>query len=118
MQSPFETAPGAAAIPIIFATNTTWAGIARELPDQARQFAAANDFTAKPGKCLTLPAPDGKIAQVVFGIEDESSKSRDLFRPGALPGLLPPGVYRFANSPPDVQLATLTVAIVAYAVGS
>ena len=117
MQSPFETAPDAAAIPIIFATKTTWAGIARELPEQARQFAAANDFTAKPGKCLTLPAPDGKIAQVVFGLEDESSKSRDLFRPGALPGLLPPGVYRFANAPHDVRLATLAFALGTYRFG-
>ena len=63
-----DRARRAAAIPIIFATKTTWAGIAGELPEQARQFAAANDFTAKPGKCLTLPAPDGKIAQVVFGL--------------------------------------------------
>ena len=93
------------------------AGIARELPEQARQFAAANDFTAKPGKCLTLPAPDGKIAQVVFGIEDETSKSRDLFRPGALPGLLPPGVYRFANAPHDVRLATLAFALGTYRFG-
>jgi len=117
MQSPFETAPDAAAIPIIFATKTTWSAIARELPEQARQFASANDFTGKPGKCLTLPAPDGKIAQVVFGLEDESSKSRDLFRPGALPGLLPPGVYRFANAPHDVRLATLAFALGAYRFG-
>ena len=117
MQSPFETAPDAAAIPIIFATKTTWAGIASELPEQARQFAAANDFTAKPGKCLTLPAPDGTIAQVVFGLEDETSKSRDLFRPGALPGLLPPGVYRFANAPHDVRLATLAFALGTYRFG-
>ena len=117
MQSPFETAPDAAAIPIIFATKTTWSAIARELPEQARQFASANDFTGKPGKCLTLPAPDGKIAQVVFGIEDESSKSRDLFRPGALPGLLPPGVYRFANAPHDVRLATLAFALGSYRFG-
>src|SRR3954451_4395139 len=114
MQSPFETAPDAAAIPIIFATKTNWAGIAGELPEQARQFAAANDFTAKPGKCLTLPAPDGKIAQVVFGLEDESAKSRDLFRPGALPGLLPPGVYRFANAPHDTRLAALAFALGSY----
>ena len=33
MQSPFETAPDAAAIPIIFATKTNWAGIAGELPE-------------------------------------------------------------------------------------
>ncbi|MEH2520534.1 leucyl aminopeptidase [Bradyrhizobium sp. AZCC 1610] len=117
MQSPFETAPDAAAIPIIFATKTTWSAIARELPEQARQFASANDFTGKPGKCLTLPGPDGKIAQVVFGLEDETAKSRDLFRPGALPGLLPPGVYRFANAPHDVRLATLAFALGSYRFG-
>jgi leucyl aminopeptidase len=117
MQSPFETAPDATAIPIIFATKTTWSAIARELPEQARQFASANDFTGKPGKCLTLPGPDGKIAQVVFGLEDETAKSRDLFRPGALPGLLPPGVYRFANAPHDVRLATLAFALGSYRFG-
>jgi leucyl aminopeptidase len=117
MQSPFETAPDAAAIPIIFATKTSWAGIARELPEHARQFAAANDFTAKPGKCLTLPAPDGKIAHVVFGLEDEGSESHDLFRPGALPGLLPPGVYRFDNAPHDVRLAALAFALGTYRFG-
>jgi leucyl aminopeptidase len=117
MPSPFETAPTSAAIPITFATKTSWAAIAKELPEPARQFAAANDFTAKPGKCLTLPAPDGQIAQVVFGLEDEGSKSRDLFRPGALPGLLPPGVYRFANAPHDVRLATLAFALGSYRFG-
>ena len=34
-----------------------------------------------------LPAADGSIAQVLFGLEEEAGKSRDLFRPGALPGL-------------------------------
>ena len=117
MHSPFETASTATAIPIIFATRTTWAAIAKEVPEPARQFAAANDFTAKPGKCLALPAPDGTIAQVVFGIEDESSKSRDPFRPGALPGLLPPGLYRFANAPHDMRLATLAFALGTYRFG-
>ena len=116
MQSPFETAP-ADAIPIIFATKATWEGIAKDLPEQARQFAAANGFTAKPGKCLTLPSPDGRIAQVVFGLEDETGKSRDLFRPGALPGLLPPGIYRFANAPHDARLATLAFALGTYRFG-
>src|SRR6185436_9907291 len=117
MQSPFETKPDAAAIPITFATKTTWSAIARDLPEPARQFAAANDFTAKAGKCLTLPAADGKIAQVVFGLEDETARSRDLFRPGALPGLLPPGVYRFANEPHDLRLATLAFALGTYRFG-
>ncbi|MEH2624207.1 leucyl aminopeptidase [Bradyrhizobium sp. AZCC 1719] len=117
MQSPFETAPIAPTIPITFATKTTWSAIAKDLPEPARQFALANDFAAKPGKCLTLPAPDGKIAQVVFGLDEETAKSRDLFRPGALPGLLPPGVYRFANTPHDLRLATLAFALGSYRFG-
>jgi leucyl aminopeptidase len=117
MQSPFETAPAASAIPITFATKATWAGISEGLAAPAKQFALANDFTAKPGKLLTLPSPEGKIAQVIFGLEDEGSPSRDLFRPGALPGLLPPGVYRFANAPHDTHLATLAFALGCYRFG-
>ncbi|KWV44744.1 cytochrome C oxidase subunit II [Bradyrhizobium macuxiense] len=105
MPSVFENATNA--IPITFVTKTTWDAIRNELPAPARQFAEANGFAAKPGKCLTLPAPDGAIVQVLFGIEDESHKARDVFRPGALPGLLPPGVYRFANAPHDIRLAAL-----------
>lgn len=114
MHSPFETAPNASAIPIYFVTKSSWAAIGKELPAQAQQFASANDFTAKPGKCLTLPSPDGKIALALFGLEDETGKSRDLFRPGALPGLLPPGIYRFANAPHDTRLATLAFALGSY----
>jgi leucyl aminopeptidase len=114
MHSVFETAPAAPAIPIVFATKATWHAIRDELPAPARQFALANDFMAKPGKCLILPAADGRIAQVIFGIEDETAKSRDLFRPGSLSGLLPPGTYRFANAPHDMRLATLAFALGSY----
>lgn len=114
MPSVFETAPAPAAIPITFASKTTWDAICADLPAQARQFALANGFAAKPGTCLTLPAADGTIAQVLFGIEDATAKSRDLFRPGALPGLLPSGVYRFANAPHDARLATLAFALGSY----
>src|SRR5581483_3759254 len=114
MPSPFEGAPAARAIPITFATKSTWEAIAAALPAQARQFARANGFAGKPGACLTLPAADGAIAQVLFGIEDEAAKSRDLFRPGALPGLLPAGTYRFANAPHDTRLAALAFALGCY----
>jgi leucyl aminopeptidase len=110
----FETAPAASAIPIIFATKATWDAVRAELPGEARQFALANGFAAKPGACLTLPSADGRIAQVLFGLEDETVKYRDLFRPGLLPGLLPPGVYRFANTPHDTRLAALAFALGAY----
>jgi leucyl aminopeptidase len=117
MHPVFETAPASPAIPITFSTKATWEAICAELPVEARQFALANGFAAKPGACLTLPTAEGKIAQVLFGIEDAASKSRDLFRPGSLPGLLPSGVYRFANAPHDLRLATLAFALGSYRFG-
>src|SRR5450631_1666890 len=116
MDSVFATAP-TAAIPITFATKATWDAICAELPAEARQFARANGFAAKPGACLTLPSADGKIAQIVFGLEDATDRFHDLFRPGLLPGLLPPGVYRFANAPHDTRLAVLAFALGAYRFG-
>jgi len=117
MPSVFETAPTASAIPITFATKTSWDAIRDGLPGEARQFALAHGFAAKPGAWLALPAADGRIAQVLFGLEEATGKFRDLFRPGALPGLLPPGVYRFANAPNDGRLATLAFALGAYRFG-
>ena len=43
-----------------------------------------------------------------------TSRSKDLFRPGQLSGLLPPGTYRFANAPHDARLAALAFALGAY----
>jgi leucyl aminopeptidase len=114
MPSIFETARTTSAISIFFATRSTWDGVRARLAAPARQFAAANGFAAKPSACLTLPGSDGQIAQVVFGLEEATSKSRDPFRPGALPGLLPPGLYRFANAPHDSRLAALAFALGSY----
>jgi leucyl aminopeptidase len=114
MASIFESAPAPSAVPITFVTKATWSDIGAILPAQARQFAQANGFAAKPGEYLALPAVDGRIAQVLFGLEDEAAKWRDLFRPGQLPGLLPPGAYRFANAPHDARLATLAFALGSY----
>ncbi|MBR0912547.1 leucyl aminopeptidase family protein [Bradyrhizobium japonicum] len=112
MPSVFETSP--TAIPITFVTKSSWDQIAETLPPVQRQFATASAFAAKPGSYLALPAPDGAIAQVLFGLEDEGARSRDLFRPGTLPGLLPPGIYRFANAPHDARLASLAFALGSY----
>jgi leucyl aminopeptidase len=117
MPSIFAAAPHSSVIPITFVTKSTWEATRATLPQQAAQFARANDFSGKPGGFLLLPAPDGQIAQVLFGIEDEDAKSRDPFRAGALPGLLPPGVYRFANSPRDTRLAALAFALGRYRFG-
>jgi leucyl aminopeptidase len=117
MPSLFETAPARPPIPIIFASKSNWDAIRAELPAEARQFADANGFVGKPGACLTLPAADGRMAGVLFGLEENGARSRDLFRPGALPGLLPAGVYRFANAPHCTRLAVLAFALGGYRFG-
>lgn len=119
MPIPFETAQGAiaSAVPITFVTPSTWEGIRGTLSAAAQQFAAANGFAAKPGASLILPGSDGQIAQVLFGLEEATAKSRDPFRPGVLPTLLPAGVYRFGNAPHDARLATLAFALGSYRFG-
>lgn len=114
MHPVFETVPATSAVPIRFANKTTWEAIRDGLSAAERNFALANGFTAKPGKCLILPTADGQIAQVIFGLDDENGTFRDPFRAGALPGLLPAGTYRFANAPDDVRLATLAFALGSY----
>jgi leucyl aminopeptidase len=114
MPSIFETASTMQALPVTFATRSTWDSISAGLPAPARRFAQANNFAAKPGSFLALPDAEGRIVEVLFGLEDADSRSRDLFRPGALPNLLPPGVYRFANAPHDTRLAALAFALGSY----
>ena len=62
----------------------------------------------------TVPAADGKLAGVLFGLENADEPVKDLFRPGQLSTLLPPGTYRFANAPHDARLAALAFALGAY----
>jgi leucyl aminopeptidase len=114
MPSVFEIAPAAPAIPVTFVTKATWSSLSATLPAEGRQFAQANGYAARPGECLMLPAVDGQIAHVLFGLEDEAAKWRDPFRPGQLPGLLPAGVYRFANAPHEPRLAALAFALGSY----
>jgi leucyl aminopeptidase len=114
MPSIFETGPADAAIPIHFVTKATRDSVLSALPAPARQFAAASDYTAKSGQYLALPAADGAIGHILFGLEDAAARWRDPFRPGSLPGLLPPGLYRFANAPHDTSLAALAFALGCY----
>jgi len=114
MPSVFETSNFASAVPITFVARSSWDAVRETLSPSQRQFAVANGFAAKPGAHLALPAPNGAIAQILFGLEDEGARSRDRFRPGALPALLPRGTYRFANAPHDARLATLAFALGSY----
>jgi leucyl aminopeptidase len=101
-------------LPIWFVTSTTWPALRDGFDAQARAFADASGFEPRPGRHLLLPAPDGTLAGVLFGIESADDPHPDRFRPGALAGLLPAGVYRFANAPHDTRLAALAFALGSY----
>jgi hypothetical protein len=113
MHPAFVTRGGATPIPIWFVTAATWRDIRAGLDERACAFAEAAGFEPSPGRHTLLPGPDGTLAAVLFGLEDHA-KPFNPFLPGTLAGLLPPGVYRFANAAHDQRLAALAVALGAY----
>ncbi|MDQ8727005.1 leucyl aminopeptidase family protein [Bradyrhizobium sp. LHD-71] len=114
MHPAFDVAAGTTATPITFVSKSSLSSAMDVLGSSSRQFAEAAGFKARPGQCLLLPSAKGGLENVLFGVEDESARWRDPFRPGQLPGLLPPGTYRFANAPHDARLATLAFALGSY----
>ena len=114
MHSAFADAPAESAIPITFVTKATWESVGGTLDGAARRFAEANGFAAKPGQYLALPAANGDVSQVLFGLGETSDRAYDPFLAGKLPGLLPAGTFRFANAPHDMHLAVLAFALGSY----
>jgi leucyl aminopeptidase len=104
----------ATTVPINFVNAATWRDLRTSLDSRAGAFADAAGFEPQPGRHLLLPAPDGGLAGVLFALEAPDEPNRDLFWPGALPGLLPAGDYRFANAPHDSKLAALAFALGRY----
>jgi leucyl aminopeptidase len=111
---PIFVVPGAAAVPIRLVTAATWTATRAGLDAPARGFADAAGFEPRAGRHLLLPAADGSLAGVLFGLDAEDNPARDPFLPGRLPGLLPQGTYRFADPPGDVRLAALAFALGSY----
>jgi leucyl aminopeptidase len=111
---PVYAKPREQGVPILFVTAGNFEDISKRLDEHARGFVRAAGFEPKPGKHLLVPDAAGKLAIVLFGLEPADDPAKDLFRPGALAGLLPAGTYRFANAPHDVRLAVLAFALDSY----
>jgi len=103
-----------ATVPVTFVDAASWRGVREQLDSRERAFADAAGFEPKPGRHLLVPASDGSLAGVLFALEAADDPHRDLFRPGALTGIVPAGAYRFANAAHDQKLAALAVALGAY----
>jgi leucyl aminopeptidase len=107
-------APPADAVPIYFVTAETWPEIRAGLAPASAAFAVSCDFKPEPGRTLVLPASDGSITAVLFGLEGRHASARDPFLCGKLFTTLPARVYYFANAPHDTTAATLAWALSAY----
>ncbi len=101
-------------VPITFVTTSTWGELREQLDPRVRAFAEAAGFEPKAGRHLLLPAAEGELAGILFGLEPAEDPTKDLFRPGALPPLIPAGSYRFANAPHDSKLGALAFALGCY----
>jgi len=115
---PAFVAPAEAAepIPIFFVTASTDGAVRQLLDPAACAFVVAAGFEPHAGRFLLLPGAD-KLSGVLFGLEDDQQQVKDLFLPGRLPHMLPPGTYRFANAPHDQRLAALAFALGQYRFG-
>ncbi len=102
------------AVPILFVTPSNFAENLKILDAREQIFVHAAGFEPKPGNHLVVSDAAGKLAGVLFGVEEADDPAKDLFRPGALASILPPGVYRFATAPHDARLAALAFALGAY----
>ncbi|MHC2090118.1 leucyl aminopeptidase family protein [Methylobacterium sp. CM6244] len=91
-------------MPICCLRSDEWSGFEAELGPRHRAFAKATDFLPKAGRVAFLPAEDGTIERILFGLGDGA----DPFLAGKLPSLLPPGTYRLEpRASLDMQAASL-----------
>jgi leucyl aminopeptidase len=104
----------APAVPILFVNAGSFDQATKILDAREHVFVRAAGFEPKPGRHLVVPAADGKLAGVLFGIEATDEPVKDPFRPGQLVNMLPAGSYRFANAPHDARLAALAFVLGAY----
>ena len=111
---PIFASAGEQAVPILFVTAATFEKTIENIDNRERAFVLAAGYEPKPGHHLIVSASDGKLAGVLFAIENADEPVKDLFRPGQLSSLLSSGTYRFANPPHDARLAALAFALGAY----
>ena len=99
----------ATTVPVTFVNAANWRELRAALDSPARGFADAAGFEPKAGRHCLLPAADGGLAGVLFALERPEEPSKDLFWPGALPGLTSSSSPLIAASP-FIATETLTTA--------
>ncbi len=104
-------APAADAIPLLAVSPDTLNAVLANLSDTARGVAAAQAFSAKPGRHLVLPDASGRTQAVLVGVDPAAAAP---FALGGLATSLPPGRYALAGAWPEPDLVALGWALSAY----
>ncbi|MCB5199918.1 leucyl aminopeptidase family protein [Loktanella sp. TSTF-M6] len=86
------------------------------IPDSARTWADAADFTGGAGATLAVPGPEGGIAMALVGAGSEASRKRSRFDVGSAARSLPAGTYAIQTdlSPARMQEAALGWLLASY----
>ncbi len=77
------------AIPVRPLTAAELEGFCQSAGAGVADWVSSTNFTAKPGKLCLIPGSNGRLEQVLFGVDDHD----DFWALGALPNVLPKGVY-------------------------
>jgi leucyl aminopeptidase len=103
---PFLTDAATATVPIHAMRTGEWRDWIERHAENLRRLAAAHDFQAQNGRILLVPATDGSIERVLFGIGDKAHVTAM----GALAQHLPSGNYRIAAAPREFSATSVAIA--------
>ncbi len=103
---PFIDDAAHAAIPIHALRTSEWGGWIEGRADALKRLAGALDFRAQAGRILVVPATDGSIERVLFGLGEKANS----MHMGALAQNLPAGDYRIAQAPRDFAAGLVAIA--------
>jgi len=103
---PFLSDSAASAVPIHAIRSADWKAWIERHSENMRRLAAAHDFQAQNGRILLIPATDGAIERVLFGVGDKANA----MAMGALAQHLPSGDYRIAAAPREFAATSVAIA--------
>ncbi|HVZ99411.1 MAG TPA: leucyl aminopeptidase family protein [Caulobacterales bacterium] len=94
------------AVPIHALRAGEWPQWLESRSDGLRRLAAAHDFRGQSGRILLVPATDGAIERVLFGLGDKANA----MAMGALAQNLPSGDYEIAAAPREFSASLVAIA--------
>jgi leucyl aminopeptidase len=97
-----------AATPVHLLTRAAWEALAPVLPDSAAAILNRAGFQGGAGDLALVPSADGGLAGAYFGLGDASANRAMALR--GLAARLPPGDYRIADRPSDLDAGQAAIA--------